>query len=112
MKIQEKQSMAFLVYGAMIELMLDMYGNTHLLTYFDHTLLTKHKNLMPSWERESKKIFAYLEKSGNVEVIQQYHNLTRVFEAVIGSTKSMKDLTELMNIIESWEKGELKVVDS
>jgi hypothetical protein len=51
-----------------------------------------------------------LEKSGNVEVVQQYHSMVNVLEAVVESTKSMKDLTELLNIIEAWHKNELEIV--
>jgi hypothetical protein len=111
MSLQEKQSMNYLIYGAMCEIMLDTYENTTMLTYFDSLLLNKHKNLIPSWRRESKKIFDYLEKSGQVEVVQQYHSMVNVLEAVVESTRSMKDLTELLNIIEAWHKGELTIVE-
>jgi hypothetical protein len=110
MSLQEKQSMNYLIYGAMCEIMLDTYENTTMLTYFDSLLLNKHKNLIPSWKRESKKIFDYLEKSGHVEVVQQYHSMVNVLEAVVESTRSMKDLTELLNIIEAWHKNELEIV--
>lgn len=111
MNLQEKQSMNYLIYGACVELMLDTYSNTNMLAYFDSTLLHKHKNLIPSWQRESKKIFDYLERSGNLEVIQQYHSMVSVLESFFASTRSMKDMTELLNIIEKWDKGELKIIE-
>ena len=66
---------------------------------------------MPSWKQESKKIFDYLEKSGNIEVIQQYHSLVSVLESVLKSTESMVSFTELLEIINQWEKGELKIIN-
>ena len=110
MSFQVKQSLNFLVYGAMVELMLDSYSNTNKLLYFDHTLLNKHRNLIPSWKQESKKIFDYLEKSGNVEVIQQYHSLVTVLESVLNSAENMRDFTELLDIISQWEKGEIQIL--
>jgi hypothetical protein len=109
MSIQVKQSLNYLIYGAMVELMLDTYSNTTKLTYFDSLLLNKHRNLIPSWKQESKKIFDYLEKSGQIEVIQQYHQLVNIFEALLKSTESMVKFTELMEIIDQWQRGEIEV---
>ena len=111
MSIQVKQSLNYLIYGPMVELMLDTYSNTNQLTYFDFTLLNKHRNLISSWRQESKKIFDYLEKSGNVEVIQQYHRIVTVLESVLNSTDDMVRFTELLEIINQWEKGEIKIVN-
>jgi hypothetical protein len=111
MSIQVKQSLNYLIYGAMVELMLDTYSNTNQLTYFDSTLLNKHRNLIPSWKQESKKIFDYLEKSGNIEVIQQYHSLVSVLESVLKSTENMVSFTELLEIINQWEKGEIQIIN-
>ena len=110
MSLQVKQSLNYLIYGALVEIMLDSYSNTHLLAYFDSNLLTKHKNLQANWERESKKIFAFLEKNNNEEVIQQYHSIVNVLESLVESTKSQQDFTELMVIIEEFNSGKLKVI--
>jgi len=42
--------------------------------------------------------------------VQQYHSMVNVLESVVESTRSMKDLTELLNIIEAWHKNELEIV--
>ena len=110
MSLQVKQSLNYLIYGSLVELMLDSYSNTNKLLYFDSTLLNKHRNLIPSWKQESKKIFDYLEKSGNVEVIQQYHSLVTVLESVLNSAENMRDFTELLDIISQWEKGEIQIL--
>lgn len=111
MNLQETQSMNYLVFGATCELMLDTYANTNMLKYYSPTLRNKLRNLKPDLERESKKIFDYLEKDGNEEVVKQYHGLVTVLETFLASTRSMKDLTELLNIIEQWDKGELKIIE-
>jgi hypothetical protein len=111
MKLQEKQSINYLIYGALVEIMLDSYSNTNHLTYFDSLLLNKHKNLIPSWKRESKKIFDYLEKSGNEEVIKQYHSIVNVLESIILSTKGgLNDFTKLMALIEEFQSGNLEII--
>ena len=109
--LQIQQSINYLAYGAMVELMLDFYGNTNMLTYFDPALKTKHINLCTSWKRESKKIFDFLEKSENEEVVKQYHNIVNIFEALIQSMRGgIEDFTELMALIDDYQKGELKII--
>ena len=109
--LQVNQSLNYLACGAMVELMLDFYTNTNMLTYFDPALKTKHMNLLTSWKRESKKIFDFLEKSGNEAVIQHYHNLVNIFEALIQSMRGgIEDFTQLMALIEEYQKGELKIL--
>ena len=109
--LQVSQSLNYLAYGAMVELMLDFYGNTNMLTYFDPALKTKHINLCTSWKRESKKIFDFLEKSENEEVVKQYHNIVNIFEALIQSMRGgIEDFTELMALIDDYQKGELKII--
>jgi NTP pyrophosphatase (non-canonical NTP hydrolase) len=110
MSLQLKQSLNYLIYGAMVEVMLDTYENTKLLTYFDSLLLQKHKNLIPSWKRESKKIFDFLEASGNTDVIEQYHSIVRTLEAVLATTNDKNKFTELLAIIEEWSHSNLRVI--
>jgi len=109
MNIQVKQSLNKLIYGAMVEIMLDTYFNTDKLIGFDRNLLTKHKNLLSNWKRESAGIFLYLEKSGNQEVIKQYHSIVNILETLLENTGTIRDFTELMAIIEEWQNGTLKV---
>ena len=111
MNLQIKQSLSYLIYGAMVEIMLDTYSNTDKLTYFDSNLLTKHKNLLTNWKRESAKIYRYLEQSGNEEVIKQYHSIVNIMESLLENTGEIRDFTELMAIIEEWQNGSLKVVE-
>src|SRR6056297_2746802 len=110
MNIQLKQSLSYLIYGAMVEIMLDTYSNTDRLTYFDSTLLQKHRNLIPTWKRESKKIFDYLEQSGNEEVIKQYHSIVNIMESILRNTGNIQDFTGLMALIEEYQNGEIEVI--
>lgn len=91
--------------------MLDAYSNTDRLTFFDSTLLQKHWNLIPTWKRESKKIFDYLEKSGNEEVIKQYHSIVNIMESILKSTADLQDFTELMSLIEEYQNGNIQVIE-
>ena len=111
MSIQVKQSLSYLIYGAMVELMLDAYSNTDRLTFFDSTLLQKHRNLIPTWKRESKKIFDYLEKSGNEEVIKQYLSIVNILESILKSTADLQDFTDLMSLIEEYQNGNIQVIE-
>jgi hypothetical protein len=111
MNLQLKQSLNYLIYGAMVEIMLDTYSNTNNLAYFDSNLLTKHKNLLTNWKRESAKIYRYLEQSGNDEVIKQYHSIVNILESLMENTGEIRDFTELMAIIEEWQNGNLHVVE-
>lgn len=111
MSIQVKQSLNYLVYGAMVELMLEAYSDTDRLTYFDSTLMQKHRNLIPTWKRESKKIFDYLEKSGNEEVIKQYHSIVNIMESILKSTGDLQDFTGLMALIEEYQNGDIQVIE-
>lgn len=87
-KLQLEQSLNFLVYGAQLQLMLESYGNSDQLAMFNRDLLTKHKNILVNWERESAKIFKFLQDcEGGLEVIQQYYQVVNVFEKVIQATK-------------------------
>ena len=104
--------MAFLVFGATCEIQLDRYLNTKMLAYYDPVLANKLKNLQPDLERQSKKIFDFLEKSNSIEVIQQYHTLVSIFEIFTQKAESMEKLTEFLNIAQAWQRGEIKIVDS
>lgn len=95
----------------MVELMLDAYSNTDRLTFFNSTLLQKHQNLIPTWKRESKKIFYYLEKSGNEEVIKQYHSIVNILELILASTGDLQDFTGLMALIEEYQNGDIQVIE-
>ena len=109
--IQVFQSLNYLMYGAFVELMLDTYSNTNQLTYFDPFLLNKHKNLLNDWKRESKKIFDYLEKSGNEEVVKQYHSIVNIFEAIfVKSSQGITEFSELMALIDEFMNGEIKII--
>lgn len=97
-QIQLHQSLNYLVYGAMLQIMLESYGNTKSLAMFKPDLLTKHKNIMANWERESTYIFKFLQDcEGGLEVIQQYYHIVNVFEKVIAATKDGSSFDNLMD---------------
>ncbi len=54
---KQKQAISFLIFSAMSEVMLDLYGNTTNLKHFDPLLLNKWKNIKPELEKLSKKVY-------------------------------------------------------
>lgn len=108
--IQVHQSINKLIYGAFLELMLESYGNTYRLIGYDHNLKVKHRNILKNWERESKSIFLFLEKSGNEEVIKQYHQLVNVVERLT-KIDSLEAFTDILNFIEEYLDGDIKIVE-
>ena len=108
--LQVNQSINKLIYGAFLELMLESYGNTDRLIGFDHGLKVKHHNIWKNWERESKSIFQFLEKSGNEEVIKQYHKIVNVVERLI-KLDNLEDFTVILNFIQEYLDGDVKIVD-
>ena len=96
-----KQSLNYLIYGALCEIMLESYSNTYLLQSFDPNTRTKHKNLLTSWEKESKFIFKFVQEGETGEAaIKQYYQITDIFERIIESTKSGQKFEEIINYID------------
>jgi hypothetical protein len=98
--IQVNQSINRIIYGALLELMLDSYGNTSIIKDFNHSLKVKHTNILTDWKRESKVIFDFLQKSGNEEVILQYHQVVNVIEGIM----KIKDLDKFKEVLDFVEK--------
>ena len=112
MSIALKNSINYLIYGAMVELMLESYSSTNKLTYFDPALLNKHKNLVTNWKRESKKIFEHIEKSGDEVYIRQYHSIVTILESILKSIGKGEDhFTGLMVLIDEYEGGNIQIVE-
>ena len=109
MNNQTKQSINKLIYGALVELMLESYGNTSMLTTYRHTLKNKHHNLLVEWKRESREIFQFLEAPGNEEIIKQYHQVVNVIEKII-ELDDLKKFTDILNMIDEYLKGEIKIL--
>jgi hypothetical protein len=110
MTLQQKQSLCKAMFGAMCEVMLDMYSNTYALKDFDPTLLNKFKNIKIHLERETKKTYSYIEMNGRDEMVEQYFLLTNVFEMLIQEAgKGEKKFTELILLIKEYLEGNVTI---
>lgn len=108
--VQVKQSINKLIYGALVELMLESYGNTNRLTTYDHTLKVKHRNLLHSWKKESLKTFKFLEEPKNEKIIKQYHQVVNVIEKII-ELDDLQKFTDILNMIDEYLNGEITIIE-
>lgn len=103
-----QQATCFLMFSALSEVILSMYEKTTLLIHYDKDLHTKFKNLKASFERASKK--AHLMFPEDEQLI--FMKMITIFENLIESSKEQKKFMELMGLIESWQKGEVKMINT
>jgi hypothetical protein len=108
--IQVKQSINKIIYGALVELMLESYGNTNMLTTYRHTLKIKHHNLLNDWRRESMETFKFLESPGNEDVIKQYHQVVNVIERIT-KLDDLQKFTDILNMIDEYLKGKITIIE-
>ena len=100
-RLEVTESLNYLIYGALVEIMLDSYSNTTHLKKFDSNLLIKHRNLMVSWQKESKFIFKYVQEGDNgEEAIRQYYQLINILEKIVESTKDEEKFEKLLDLID------------
>ena len=110
MTLQQKQSLCKAMFGAMSEIMLDLYSNTYRLKDYDPSFHNKLKNLKAHWERETKKTYSYIETNGRDEMVEQYFLLTNVFEMLIQEAgKGDKKFTELILLIKEYLEGNVTI---
>jgi hypothetical protein len=98
----------FLLFQAINEIQLDLYGRTKLLPHHDPALFNKLKNLKANFERESKRIHDLF---GEEEILV-YYNFVRIFEGLVESASDHDNFTDLIGIIDSWKKGDITVINS
>jgi hypothetical protein len=112
MTLQQKQSLCKAMFGAMSEIMLDLYSNTYMLKDHDKSFYLKLKNLKAHWERETAKTYSYIEVHGEDAHVQQYHLLTNVFELLIESAgKGEVKFSKMIMIMKEYLEGNIKIED-
>lgn len=108
MASKNRHATAFLMYSALCEIQLDLYENITLLNHFDPDLLTKHKNLKASFERNTKKAYSLFTESEQLI----FFDMIKVFQALLEASVSNQEFTELMNLIKAWQNKEITVINS
>ena len=96
------------MFSAMSEIMLSMYEKTRNMIHYDPYLETKLKNLKANFERVSKT--AYLMFPENEQL--SFMKMITVFENLIESAKDEQKFMELMGLIESWQNGEITMINT
>jgi hypothetical protein len=82
-ELQRRHSIKYLVYLALQEIMLDYYQDTTFLKNYNNDLKTKFRNMIDSLQRNSSEAYRFMQSHKDGEVtIQQFHDLTRLFEAL------------------------------
>lgn len=103
--IQLQQSQKFLIYLALQEIMLDNYEDIKGLKMFDNNIRLKHINMVNSLKRKSSEAFRFLQGyNEGEEAIKQFHEFTRIFEALhysidMGGDTFYDCLTEIEKIL-------------
>ncbi len=103
-----RQATCFLMFSAMSEIMLSLYEETTMMSFYDSALHTKLKNLKVNFERVSKRAHNMFPEN---EQLIFFHMIT-VFEKLIESAKNEKKFEALMDIINSWTNGDLSLIES
>lgn len=103
-----QQASCFLMFSALSEVMLSMYDKTTLLIHYDKDLHVKLKNLKINFERISKK--THLMFPENEQLI--FMKMISIFEELINSSTEQAKFMELMGLIESWQKGNITVINT
>jgi len=108
MSVKTKQSISFLLFASMSEIMLGMYDHTTLLNQYDPLLHNKLKNLKVNFERTSKK--AHTLFSEEEQLI--FFNLINILESILEAASNEQDFTELIGLIKSWNAGDITMINS
>lgn len=103
-----QQATSFLMFSALSEVLLCMYDNTTFLKHYDSGLHTKLKNLRVNFERVSARAFKMFPEDEQLIFMK----MVDIFEKLIESSKDQKNFMELMGLIESWERGEVTMINT
>lgn len=108
-KKQLKEANSYLLFRAMAEIMLDLYGNLKpLKRFWDSTTLLKWKNLIPSLERGSKEIYKQL----NEDEIKIFYHFANALEYLVKCTEDPHKFYELTSLIISHQKGDITIINT
>lgn len=103
-----KQANSFLLFSALSEIMLDLYGQTNILAMHDPLLLQKFKNLKPSLEKVSKKVHEYFTE----EEIKIFYHLTNALEYLVQTTGDPSKLYEITSLITAHKNQEITMINT
>lgn len=82
-ELQIRQSLKYLTYLAMQEVLLENYEDCTFLKIYDHNLYLKHKNMVTGLKRSSNSAFKFIQKDDEDQfAIKQFHNFTNIFEVL------------------------------
>ena len=108
MASKNQQATAFLIFSALADIQLNLYGHTRLLAHFDPDLYNKLKNLKASFERNTKKAYGLFTEEEQLI----FFDMINIFEALLESAKDYRKFTELMNLIKAWQNNKITVINS
>jgi hypothetical protein len=108
MSVKTKQSISYLLFSAMSEIMLGQYEHTSLLNQYDPFLHTKLKNLKSNFERVSNKAHTMFTESEQLV----FFNLINILESILESAAQEEDFTELIGLIKSWKAKEVTIINT
>lgn len=92
-ELQIRQSLKYLTYLAMQEVLLENFEDCTFLKIYDHNLYLKHKNMVAGLKRSSNSAYNFIQKDDeNSEAIKQFHNFTNIFEVLHNAIDKGGDL--------------------
>jgi len=96
------------MFSALSEIMLSNYNNITKIKHYDPYLHLKLKNLKVNFEQVSKK--AHLMFPEDEQII--FMKMITIFEKLIESAIEEKSFMQLMGLIESWQKGNITMINN
>ena len=82
-ELQIRQSLKYLTYLSMQEVLLENYEDCTFLKIYDHNVYLKHKNMVNGLKRSSGSAYKFIQKDDkDQEAIKQFHNFTNIFEVL------------------------------
>lgn len=92
-ELQIRQSLKYLTYLAMQEVLLENFEDCTFLKIYDHNLYLKHKNMVAGLKRSSNSAYNFIQKDDeDSEAIKQFHNFTNIFEVLHNAIDKGGDL--------------------
>lgn len=109
----KKAVLCQIINSAMMELVLDTYGEIKMLNVYDHTLHNKLVNLKPNLERQSKINYDLLSNTTDELVLKTYWRTQNAFEVIakIGKSGDINRFGQLIDLLEAFDNNELTVIE-
>ena len=103
-----KEANCYLLFSALTEVQLDLYGNTKNLIPYDPALHNKLHNLRANFERNSTKMHRMFDE----EELLQYFRLVNIFESLIKAAHEKEDFSSLLGLIEQFLNKQITVINT